>query len=212
MEEKTVAVRYKLSKHLFEIIVLEKQFKEYKEGSGKLEDCVVDSDNIYKSNKKIASRYELNNVFGTDNVRECLKKILSDGKANVTVDETRKKINQKKKLIMGIVAKQYIDPKTKKSHPMTRIESAFENIKNLIIDPDKAPKKQIDDLHLIRKLIDTGLFLIENEMYNPEEDNQPPKKNGNGCKKENLNKLSDHDRKKKKREINNAKNHGNNKW
>lgn len=194
-----VAVRLKKGKTTFEIMAM--NAKEYKEGSAKLSDCLVDDNHVYKSNKTIASQSELLNAFGTDDVMECLKIIMDTGKAQVTVDQNRERTAQKRIEMMNEIHKMYLDPKTKKPHPITRIESAFNQVKGgIVVDPKISVLQQIQDLNLVKKLIDTGLSLIENEEY-IESMEQEPKKNDEPV-----------DWKKEKRRRNAMKNYGKNKW
>jgi ribosome maturation protein Sdo1 len=162
MSDYTV-VRLKRGKATFE--VLAKNVKEYREGSVKLRDSISDEKHVFKSSRKIASKAELFNAFETENVLECLKIIMDSGKAQISVDENKVKTENRRKEMMNLINKRYINPKTKNPHPMTRIEGAFDKIIGLIIDPKVPAHQQIDDLKLVRKLIDTGLFLKENEGY-----------------------------------------------
>ena len=53
--------------------------------------------------------------------------ILQKGDLNLTTDQRRKMIEEKKKQIVEYIAKTYVDPKTHLPHPPLRIEQAMKD-------------------------------------------------------------------------------------
>jgi ribosome maturation protein SDO1 len=52
---------------------------------------------------------------------------------------------QKKKRILSLISKSYVDPTTKLPHPPLRIENAMEEA-NINIDPFRDPESQVQDI------------------------------------------------------------------
>jgi len=69
----------------------------------------------------------------------------------LSTEERKDMVEQKRNEIINYFHKYYLDPKTKKPHPVTRIESALSQIK-VRIDPDIPVDKQV--LEISKKLIE----------------------------------------------------------
>src|SRR5919106_253403 len=91
------------------------------------------------------------------------KQILEHGDVNLTTDQRRRMVEEKKKQIIQYISRNFIDPKTHLPHPPLRIENAMEQIR-LVIDPFKRPEEQakkiIDPLRKILPLKSENLQLV----------------------------------------------------
>ena len=82
------------------------------------------------------------NTFGSTNLSICVEKILNDGSIQLTTEQRKKIINDKKKKIINEIASTATDPKTKLPHPATRIENALIEAR-FSVDPFLSIEKQV---------------------------------------------------------------------
>ena len=143
-DSKTTIVKLILGNDKFEILVKPDHALEYKLGKRSDLSSVLISDEIYSDANKGSrvSSDKLNKHFKTTNTNEIIKQILSRGELNLTTDQRRKMVEEKRKQIIQYINKNYVDPKTKLPHPIQRIENALENVR-VVIDPFKKAEDQI---------------------------------------------------------------------
>src|SRR5689334_4333729 len=137
-DSKTTIVKLIIGNDKFEILVKPDHALEYKLGKRTDLSTVLISDEIYSDASKGSrvSAEKLNKYFKTTNSNEIIKQILSKGELNLTTDQRRKMVEEKRKQIIQYINKNYVDPKTKLPHPVQRIENGLENIR-VVIDPFK---------------------------------------------------------------------------
>ena len=71
-------------------------------------------------------------------------------------------MDEKRAQIIAFIAQNYMEPKTARAIPQTRIENGMEQIKGLKIDPFRSAATQADEI--CKKLKD--LFpMVKNEVY-----------------------------------------------
>src|ERR671915_84368 len=125
----------------------------------------ADKFEIYSdANKGTRVPYEkLIKNFKTKDQTEIAKQILEHGDVNLTTDQRRRMVEEKKKQIIQYISRNFIDPKTHLPHPPLRIENAMEQIR-LVIDPfkraEEQAKKIIDPLRKILPLKSENLQLV----------------------------------------------------
>ena len=105
------------------------------------------SDEVFKDSKKgdRSSTSNLNNIFGTDDVKEIAKIIVLEGRVELTTEQKRKKTEQKRKALILYISKNAINPLTKTPHPPQRVELAMDKAK-IMVDPTKSIKAQVDKI------------------------------------------------------------------
>lgn len=91
------------------------------------------------------TKYYYREAFKTDDQLKCCQIIVEKGDLEVSSQERRDAIQKKKLEVVNYIHKYYIDPKTKKPHPVIRIENALTEIKAKY-DPDVSTEKQSHDL------------------------------------------------------------------
>jgi ribosome maturation protein SDO1 len=163
-KEKPVVARLKLKGDTFEALCHSHKIREFREGKCKLEDVLADTDNVYKHSNK-GERWgakDLEAAFETTNVRDILQRIVDKGAAQVTTDEVREDVENKKREVIHYLATKYVDGKTGRPHPQTRIESALDMIKGLNIDPKRSAQDISNEI--LRKVVDTGLSMRKLEI------------------------------------------------
>ena len=154
MTEVTI-VRYSFEGEKFEILVKPDPALDYKLGKKKDLSSVLVSEEIYTDSNKGTkpSTEKLLKAFKTDDESEIAKKILEKGDLNLTTDQRRKMIEEKKKQIISFISKTYVDPRTHIPHPPLRIEQSIKDAR-ISIDPQKTIDEQVKDIvEKIRSII-----------------------------------------------------------
>ena len=140
-------VKYSFEGEKFEILVKPDPALDYKLGKKKDISSVLISDEIYTDSSKGTkpSTDKLLKAFKTEDATEIAQKILEKGDLNLTTDQRRKMIEEKKKQIVEFIAKTFVDPRTHLPHPPLRIEQAIKDAR-VSVDPQKTVDDQIKDI------------------------------------------------------------------
>ncbi|MGC8663479.1 MAG: ribosome assembly factor SBDS [Thermoplasmata archaeon] len=142
--EDAIVARYESKGHKLEILVDPKVIDLVK--AGKVTDVIdyMVIDQVFKDARKGDKVGEevLKEVFGTTDMNEVAKAIIIKGQVQLTTDQRRKMLEDKKKQIVAEIAKNAINPQTNSPHPPQRIEKAIEEAK-VHIDPMKSVEEQI---------------------------------------------------------------------
>jgi len=140
-------VRYSFEGEKFEIMVKPDPALDFKMGKKKDISSVLVSDEIYTDSGKGTrpSSEKLLKAFKTEDQTEIAQIILEKGDLNLTTDQRRKMIEDKKKQIVTFIAKTYVDPKTHLPHPPLRIEQALKDGR-VSVDPQKSVDEQVKDI------------------------------------------------------------------
>ena len=140
-------VKFSFEGEKFEILVKPDPALDYKLGKKKDLSSILVSDEIYtdSSKGKKASTEKLLKAFKTDDATIIAEKILQKGDLNLTTDQRRKMIEQKRKQIVEFVAKTYVDPRSHLPHPPLRIEQAMKDAR-VSVDPQKNVDEQVKDI------------------------------------------------------------------
>ncbi len=140
-------VRFSFEGEKFEILVKPDPALDYKLGKKNDISSVLVSDEIYTDSNKGTkpSTEKLLKAFKTENPTEIAQKILEKGDLNLTTDQRRKMIEEKKKQIVEFIAKTFVDPRTHLPHPPLRIEQAIKDGR-VSVDPQKTVDEQIKDI------------------------------------------------------------------
>lgn len=153
--EKAVIARLFHANHKFEILVDPNKALEFKKGKNINMDEILAYPAIYKdvrSTDLVASE-DLQKVFGTLDVNKIAEKIIRDGELQLTTEQKKAMVEQKKTQIATIISKRGINPQTNTPHPAQRILNAMQQ-SGVNIDPFQDAEQQIDKvLNAIRPLI-----------------------------------------------------------
>jgi len=165
IDNKPTIVRLVIDNDKFEILVKPDPALDYKLGKKIDLSNILISDEIYADANKgtrIADEKLIRNFKTTDSI-EIAKKILEQGEVNLTTDQRRRMVEEKKKQIIQYINRNFVDPKTHLPHPPLRIQNAMEEVR-LTIDPFKKPedqtKKIIESLRKILPLKSENLQLL----------------------------------------------------
>ncbi|MGQ0377086.1 MAG: ribosome assembly factor SBDS [Nitrososphaerota archaeon] len=147
MTDKVSVVRYSFEGEKFEILVKPDPALEYKLGKRKDISSVLVSDEVYSDSSKgtRASTEKLLKAFKTQDTTAIMERILQKGELNLTTEQRRKMISEKRKQIVEFIAKTYVDPRSHLPHPPLRIEQALDDAR-VSIDPHKNTEEQTKDI------------------------------------------------------------------
>lgn len=147
MSSKYVIAWYEAKGYRFEILVDPDLALMFKEGKNVCIDDVLIGDYVYKDSRKglKASPEALRKVFGTDDIKKVAEYILRHGEIQLTAEQRRKILENKKRQIINLIAKNAIDPKTKLPIPPKRIELAMEQAR-VSIDIYRSPESQLESI------------------------------------------------------------------
>lgn len=100
-----------------------------------------------------ASEERLQAVFGTTDPLKVAEVILKKGTLQLTTEQRKQLVEDKRNQIVSFISRECIDPKTNLPHPPLRIEQAMKQI-HFSIDPSKGVEEQSKEIiKLLRPII-----------------------------------------------------------
>jgi ribosome maturation protein SDO1 len=143
MTDKFTVARLILDGDKFELLVKPDPALEFKMGKRFDISSVLVSDEIYSDANKgsRASSEKMMKHFKTTDSSDVAKQIIARGELNLTTDQRRKMVEEKKRQIVQFINRSFVDPKTHLPHPVVRIEAAMEEVR-MQIDPFKKVEDQ----------------------------------------------------------------------
>lgn len=143
MSGKFTTVRLTVDGERFEILVNPDNALSFKLGRNVELSQVIAIDEVYSDSSKglRANTEKLKKSLGTTDHAEAAKIVLKRGDLQLTTDQRRKIVEDKRKQIVSIIARNFVDPRTGLPHPPTRIEQAMGEIR-VSIDPFKDVQEQ----------------------------------------------------------------------
>ena len=145
--EKAVIARLKKGGEVFEVLVDPYLARDLKEGKEVDFEQLLAVDEIFKDARKgeRVSKEELTKVFGTSDIKTIARKIILEGEVQITAEQRKEMLEQKRKQIVEYLRRNTVDPRTGAPHPPQRIEMALEQAK-VHIDIFKPVEAQIKDI------------------------------------------------------------------
>ena len=162
--DKVTVVRLAVEGEKFEIIVKPDPALDFKLGKKKEISGVLVSDEInFDSNKgTTASTEKMMKAFKTTDPAAIATMILEKGDLNLTTDQRRKMVSEKRKQIVEFIAKSFVDPRSHLPHPPLRIEQAMDDAR-VSVDPfrpaDEQTKEIVEQLRPIIPLKSENMLL-----------------------------------------------------
>jgi len=153
-EKYTVARMAKDNEH-FEVLVKPQKALDYRMGKiAALTEVLVTETIFSDANKGTkVSEEALRKAFGTIETLRVAEIILKKGTMQLTTEQRRKMIEDKRKQIIDFISRQCVDPKTNLPHPPLRIENALEQV-HYSIDPFKPLEEQAREIiKLLRPIL-----------------------------------------------------------
>jgi ribosome maturation protein SDO1 len=143
LPEKFTTVRLSIAGEQFEVLVRPESALSFKRGGENPIQSVIAFEEIYSEASKglRVSDDKLKKSFGTTDVMTVAERIIRDGDLQLTTEQRRKMIEEKRKQVVTYISKNFIDPKTRTPHPPVRVERAMVDAK-VHIDPFKDATEQ----------------------------------------------------------------------
>lgn len=145
--EKAVIARLKKGGETFEVLVDPYLARDLKEGKDVNFDDLVAVEEIFHDARKgdRASIEDIEKIFQTRDVREVIKRIILEGEVQITAEQRKEMLEQKKRQIIEYIRRNAIDPRTNAPHTYARIEAAMEEARvNIdIFKPVEAQAREI---------------------------------------------------------------------
>ena len=149
--DKAIIASYEEGGKRFELYVDPDAAYSYLEGSKKDLKNILVSEEVYEDARKgeKAKAGDVEKVFKTSDIFQILEVIMKKGEVQLTTDQKRKRLDEKRKQVMTILLRESMDPRTNAPHTPTRMESAFEEAR-ITIDPFQDVREQLPEI--IKKL------------------------------------------------------------
>ncbi|MFQ6085311.1 MAG: ribosome assembly factor SBDS [Candidatus Bathyarchaeia archaeon] len=159
MKSHTIASITRLGSLRFEILVDPDEALSFRTGKPVALSKVLVSDTIYTDAKKgmRAPKDDLIKAFGTTEVDQIAETILRKGKLRVTTEQRRRLIDEKRRRIVSLIARNCIDPRSNLPLTISKVEQALAE-SHFSIDPSVGAEEQF------KKAVDAVSTIIPIKM------------------------------------------------
>ncbi|MEJ5327876.1 MAG: ribosome assembly factor SBDS [Candidatus Bathyarchaeia archaeon] len=171
MSERYTVARLTKDKEHFEILVKPEKALDYRTGKISRITEVLVSETIFSDANKgtKVSEEQMRKAFETTDSLKIADIILKKGVLQLTTEQRRRMIEDKRKQIIDFIARQAVDPKTNLPHPPMRIENAMDQIR-YPIDPHKSVEEQAREIvKLLRPILPLKIEQISLSVRIPAE-------------------------------------------
>jgi ribosome maturation protein SDO1 len=147
MSSKFTSVRLTTDGERFELLVRPDPALNYKMGKPFELSQIIGIEEIFSDSTKglRVSEEKLKKVFHTTDFYTIAEIIIKKGELQLTLEQRRRLIEEKKKAIISILSKNFVDPRTNSPHPPTRFEQALEQVR-ISIDPFRPAEEQLQNV------------------------------------------------------------------
>jgi ribosome maturation protein SDO1 len=155
MGEKYTVARFTKDNEHFEVLVKPEKALQHRMGKISAITEVLVTETIFSDANKgtRVSEEALRKAFGTTEPLKVAETILKRGTIQLTTEQRRKMIENKRKQIITFISRQSVDPRTNLPHPPLRVEQAMEQI-HYSIDPFKPVEQQAKEIiKLLRSIL-----------------------------------------------------------
>ncbi len=171
MSEKYTVARLTKDNEHFEVLVKSQKALDYRNGKIAGITEVLAAETIFSDANKgtRVAEEQLRKAFGTTDTLKIADVILKKGTLQLTTEQRRKMVEDKRKQVIDFISRQAVDPKTNLPHPPLRIENAMEQI-HYPIDPYKPMEEQAKDIvKLLRPILPLKIEQISVGVHIPAE-------------------------------------------
>jgi ribosome maturation protein SDO1 len=155
MSDKYTIARLTKDNEHFEILVKPEEALDYRTGKTNRISQVLAAETIFADANKgtKVSEETMRKSFETTDPLKIADEILKKGTLQLTTEQRRKMVEDKRKQIVDFISRQAVDPKTNLPHPPLRIENAMEQIR-YTIDAHKPVEEQAREIvKLLRPIL-----------------------------------------------------------
>jgi len=171
MSEKYTIARLTKDNEHFEILVKPEKALDYRmEKTSRITEVLAAEIIFADANKGTkVSEEQMRKAFETTDPLKIADEILKKGTLQLTTEQRRKMVEDKRKQVVDFISRQAVDPKTNLPHPPLRIENAMEQIR-YPIDPHKPLEEQARDIvKLLRPILPLKIEQISLSVRIPAE-------------------------------------------
>jgi len=145
--EDAVIARYETGGNRFEILIDPKAAQKYSEGDEIDWEDAIAADGIWSDSSKGERTPDIlvNNTFETTDLIDIYKRILTEGTIQLTSQQRKEMVEQKRKQIVAHIVANAMNPQTGGPHPPQRIENAIDEVR-YSVDPIENRDKQIEKI------------------------------------------------------------------
>lgn len=131
----------------FELLVRPDPALNYKMGKPFELSQIIGIEEIFSDSAKglRVSEEKLKKGFHTTDFYTIAEIIIKKGELQLTLEQRRRLIEEKKRAIIAILSKNFVDPRTNSPHPPTRFEQALEQV-HISIDPFRPAEEQLQNV------------------------------------------------------------------
>ena len=162
MSKKYTVARINIDGKNFELVVNPESALSYRKGkTTSLSDILV-ADRVFSdANKGLrVPEKDLEEAFGTRDVQEIAGTILKKGTLQLTAEQRKQMVEEKRRQIVAFISRQCVDPRTKLPHPPTRIQQALEQVR-FSVDPFNNVEEQANEaIKLLRSVLPISIERI----------------------------------------------------
>jgi ribosome maturation protein SDO1 len=155
MSEKYTIARLTKDNEHFEILVKPEKALDYRtEKTARITEALAAEIIFADANKGTkVSEEQMRKAFETTDPLKIADEILKKGTLQLTTEQRRKMVEDKRRQIVDFISRQAVDPKTNLPHPPLRIENAMEQIR-YPIDAHKPVEEQAREIvKLLRPIL-----------------------------------------------------------
>jgi len=155
MSKNYTVARINLKGRSCEIVVKPDPALSYRKGKSiPISEVLVTEVIFSDANKGLkVSESDLQAAFGTTDIQKIADVILRRGTLQLTAEQRRRMVEEKKRQIITFISKQCIDPRTKLPHPPLRIQQALEQV-HFSVDPFRGVEEQANEaISLLRSVL-----------------------------------------------------------
>jgi ribosome maturation protein SDO1 len=171
MSEKYTIARITKDDEHFEVLVKPQKALDYHTGKLVAITEVLVTETIFSDASKgtKVSEENLHKAFGTTEPLKVAEIILKKGTLQLTTEQRRKMVEDKRKQIVDFISRQCVDPKTNLPHPPLRVENAMEQIR-YSIEPFKPVEEQAKEIiKLLRPILPLKMEQVSIGVHVPAE-------------------------------------------
>ena len=171
MSDKFTIARLTKDNEHFEVLVKPQKALDYRNGKTSSITEVLAAETIFSDANKGTRVAEepLRKAFGTIDTLKIAEVILKKGTLQLTTEQRRKMVEDKRKQVVDFISREAVDPKTNLPHPPMRIENAMEQIR-YPIDPYKPVEEQARDIvKLLRPILPLKIEQVSVQVRIPAE-------------------------------------------
>ncbi len=131
----------------FEVLVDPEKALEVKKGKDVEMDELIAANEVFEDSekgKRIGDE-ELNKVFGTNDLKEIVYKIIRKGEVQLTTEQRKRMREEKRKEIASTISRRAVNPQTNKPHPPNRINNAMEEA-GIHVDEMRGVEEQVSEV------------------------------------------------------------------